>query len=1491
MLCNPQNTSIHQLIEFQASQTPEAVAVIFQDQQLTYRELNQKANQLANYLITLGVKPEVLVGICLERSLEMVIAMLGVLKAGGAYIPLDPSYPQDRLAIIIEDTQLSILVTQKDLQRHLPQHQAESIYIDIDWLAISQHTTANPVSEVKSENLAYVIYTSGSTGKPKGVAIEHRNTIALINWAREFFTPEQLKGVLASTSICFDLSVFELFVTLSCGGKVILAENALQLPNLPAASEVTLINTVPSAIAALLRMKGIPTSVNTINLAGEPLQNALVQKLYELNHIQQVFNLYGPTEDTTYSTVALVEKGATEIPSIGRPISNTQIYLLETATASQQEQLKPVAVGNPGEIYIGGAGLARGYLHHPDLTAQKFILLPDSLQASSPREHSKKTTHNNQLRERLYKTGDVGVYLPDGNLKFLGRLDHQVKIRGFRVELAEIEAVLSQHPAVRENVVIAKEDAFGSNNLVAYIVPKTHSDKFESSIPVEQTYIKQLQQWQNVWNATYSYSSDDDDPTFNIIGWNDSTTHQPIPDHEMHEWMNCAVERIISLRPQRVLDIGCGNGLLLFRIAPHCSHYCGMDISAEAIHYIEQQLQNNEQDWSHVKVFQGAAHELAEFKPASFDTVILNSVIQYFPSVDYLVQVIEKIVNLVKPGGKIFIGDVRSLPLLEVFHTSVQLNQAIHSLSSHQLQQRIRERIIHDRELVLHPDFFMALKQRIPQISHVQSLLKRGQSNNEMIRFRSDVILHIKTKVSLNSEFLCWDWQQQHLSLPKICQFLRQNQPQTLKITNIPDERILSEVKAVELLTGPDKPQTVGEILETLHSVNELTGVHPEDFWNISQDLSYSVDITWSECRTPGMYDVVLQRQLKTTNQEQILSLPKPSLEWKPLSAYANNPLQVNEKINLVPHLRTFLKEKLPEYMIPSAFVVMENLPLTPTGKIDRRSLPEPKKDRPILTQTYIPPSTLLEKQLAKIWSELLSIEQIGIYDNFFELGGHSLLTTQMLVELEEVIQIQLPLLEFLKESTITGLIKAIDVIQRFDSGTFIEEETQQVKWQDEAVLDPNIQPTVTYLESTEEPQHIFLTGATGFLGAFLLQELLQQTTADICCLVRASNLAAGRQKIQTNLERYMIGNGDLNSRVIPILGDLSQPSLGLTDAKFSELADKLDLIYHAGAFVNLVYPYSALRSANVLGTQEIVRLASQGKITPIHFISTIDVLKPLIFLENRVIKEDENLDYGEGLTRGYTQTKWVGEQLLMAAHSRGIPVCIYRPGMLTGHSQTGASQINDLMCRIIKGIIQIGSAPDLKQWVNMTPIDYASKAIVHLSKQRESLGKTFHIVNPHALPWKKFVSEISNFGYSVQLLPHKKWQAELLKLDSYQDNALMPMLSLFTEKNSQTQMTYLETFLMTSQAFDCQNTLNGLTGTAIVCPPIDAKLISIYLYYLIMSGGIKLPTEYPQQKKTAAKPILGTTIESDKHQKDDTADFSHENKNSDQFTFSYVKH
>lgn len=1416
----PQNICIHQLFEAQVEKTPHKVAVSFEGKQLTYQQLNQRANQLAHHLQTLDVKPEVMVGICLERSLNLVIGLLAILKAGGSYVPLDPAYPYDRLAFMIEDSQMPVLITQRQFLNRLPEHQANIVLLGSDEQVFAQASDQNPRSNVTSENLAYTIYTSGSTGKPKGVQITHKAVVNFLYSMRQQPGMTEQDTLLAVTTICFDIAGLEIYLPLIVGASIVLVSREVTIDPVQLAEQIersgaTIMQATPATWRLLLASGWYGNKQLKILCGGEALSRGLANQLLE--KVGSVWNMYGPTETTIWSLVYEVKPGKNPI-AIGRPIANTQIYLIDHLLRRKSDPIKPVPIGVPGELYIGGDGLARGYFNRPEMTQEKFIPNPFS----------------DEVDARLYKTGDLARYLPNGTIEFIGRIDNQVKIRGFRIELGDVEAAIAAHPTVRDSVVIAREDLSGEKSLVAYVVPEPQMPELQLEANNERAA-----QWQEIWNAAYKQPEQELDPTFNINGWNNSYTGLLTPMQEMREWVNHTVKRILALQPKRLLEIGCGTGLLLFRIAPYCDRYLGTDISAEAVNYISKNLQTNPQDWSQVQLAnQAAVESLAALEPG-FDTVVLNSVVQYFPNMDYLVQVLKSAVEKIQPGGRIFIGDVRSLPLLSAFHTAVQLHKAPDSLPTHQLQQRIQERIAQDNELSIAPAFFAALAQHIPQINNVEIQLKRGQYCNELTQFRYDVVLHVGADVRLAVDPVCQDWQSE-LNLPAIRQLLN-HAPEVLRITNIPNPRVAIEVKAVELINQEcDSLATVGDLRAALAQEVEVNsvGIEPEDLWNLSHELPYSIHINWSGGFN-GSYDVVFYKHSDTDSQTIPAFLPSIPTQIKPWSAYANT-IGDARSSNVIPQLRTFLTETLPNYMVPTTFVVIDSLPLTPNGKVDRRSLPAPNRFRPDLAQEFVAPTHPVEKELAQIWMQVLGVEPVGIHDNFFELGGHSLLTVELLTRIREIFQVDLPLLCLFKAPTIAGLAQAIDVAGRLGADATIDSTTSIDLYAD-AVLDPTICPGSISHQLPGEPKRIFLTGATGFLGAFLLNDLLKQTSANIYCLVRVASLEEGKQKIYNNLTRYQLSDRTFDSRVIPVLGDLSKPFFGLHEQQFQHLAGIVDVIYHAGASVNLIYPYTALRAANVIGTQEILRLAASIKIKPVHFISTLDVFQASMYAQANTIWEQDELPSCEGLSDGYSQSKWVAEKLMMAARSRGLPVCIYRPGMITGHSKTGASKTDDLACRMIEGFVHMGSAPDLDVQLSLTPVDYVSSAIVHLSKQPSSLGKAFHLVNLQPLHLSKLIAQINQFGYPVQQIAYDKWQVELVNAKS-EDNALTPIASMFTEKVTE-ELTYIELSSMVLQVFNCQNTLAGIADSAIACPSLDAKLIGTYLSYLAHSNCLKSGT------------------------------------------------
>jgi amino acid adenylation domain-containing protein len=1006
----PQDKCIHELFEEQVNKTPLSLAVVFDNQQLTYFELNQRANQLAHYLQTLGVQPEVLVGVCMERSVEMVVGILAVLKAGGAYVPLDPDYPTGRLQFMLEDTQIRVLLTQQQLVESVPKHQAHVVCLDTDWEKIAQNSHSILENTATPDNLAYVIYTSGSTGKPKGVLVSHCNVVRLFAATNCWYNFNSQDVWTLFHSYAFDFSVWEIWGALLYGGRLVVVPYLVtRSPNsfleLLCQEKVTILNQTPSAFRQLIQAEQSIATASDLNLrlvifGGEALELKSLQPWFDRygDELPQLVNMYGITETTVHVTYRPLSKADlnTTASVIGRPIPDLQVYVLD-------EHLQPVPIGVAGEMYVGGAGVAYGYLNREELTAQRFI----------------SNSFSNNPQARLYKTGDKARYLPNGELEYLGRIDNQVKIRGFRIELGEIESLLGQHPAVQQNVVVVRSDDPDQKRLVAYVVLNSRSEDF---VDKHQTVLESDQelvsQWEKVYDQTYSQTTQSQDPTFNIVGWNSSYTDLPIPEAQMREWVDRTVERILTCQPKRVLEIGCGTGLLLFRIAPHCTKYYGTDISQTALNYIQEQISRLEQEIPQVTLAQKTADNFEGIEPKAFDAVIVNSVLQLFPDINYLLKVIEGAVNTLTPGGFIFLGDIRSFPLIKAFHASVQLERSPASLSVEQLRQRVQREISQDKELLIDPTFFTALQQHLPKISHVQIQIKRGRCHNELTKFRYDVILYIEKEVCPTLEVRWLDWQKDKLSMPIVRQILTETEPEILGIKHVPNARLSAEIKLLNLLSCDEGSATVGELRENLQSFSG-NGVEPEDWWVLSDELPYTIYINWSEAGALGCYDIVFQ-QSKTSSP--VLSNSVSNDQVKPWTAYANNPLQGQVAGKLRSVLRSYLKERLPDYMVPAAFVVLDKMPLTPNGKVDRRVLPAPEMSRPELSTNLVMPQSDAEQLIAKVWREVLQLEVVGIHDNFFDLGGHSLLLLQVRNKLVEIVGSEVSIIALFQHLTIHTL-------------------------------------------------------------------------------------------------------------------------------------------------------------------------------------------------------------------------------------------------------------------------------------------------------------------------------------------------------------------------------------------------------------------------------------------------------------------------------------
>lgn len=968
-------TPVHRRFEAQVDRAPDATALVADGGSWSYRTLDEKANQLARHLVALGVGPESLVCVHLERSPELIVALLAVLKAGAAYVPMDAAYPRERLAYVLERTGARLLLTQAALLPAGTGRDLRAVCLDTDWAAIAQRSTARLDVAVRPEQLAYVIFTSGSTGTPKGVMIEHRSLSHYTTVAADTYEIGPGETVLQFASISFDASVEEIYPTLTRGATLNLRRSAnLESPARFLArcgDERITVLSLPTAywhelVAALPRGDAtLPGSLRLMIIGGEAASAPAVAAWRLAAPGVRLLNTYGPTEATVVTTV-WDAAGATPdlaMVPIGRPLPGTAAYVLDAS-------LDPVPVGVPGELWIGGAGVGRGYLGAPELTAERFV--PDPFAGDRD--------------ARLYRTGDRCRVKEGGELEFLGRADHQLKLHGHRIELGEIESHLRSHPRVADAAVVATTDERGEVRVVGHVVPR-------------------------------------------------------------------------------------------------------------------------------------------------------------------------------EPGG----------------------------------------------------------------------------------------------------------------------------------------------LRAQELRSHLER--------------------------------------------------------------------------W------------------LVPHL------------IP-ALAIRDSLPRTVGGKVDRRALGAPLEvAAPVPVEGARGP---MEELVLQLFREALGGRPVGIHDDFFAVGGDSLSAMDLAVLVENRLHLELPVRVLYEHSTVASLAQALMSDVHGDSVPVSIADLAA-----EAPLDPAIRAPAVSAAPAVPPATVLLSGATGFFGAFLLAELLAATTAKVVCLVRARSVDEANLRLRAAWTRYFAGVELPAERVVALPGDLAQLRFGMSEARFRQLADEVDAIYHSGAAVNYLLPYRSLRPANVQGTEEMLRLAATGRVKPMHHVSSMATL-------------------GE-LDDGYAQTKWVAEKLCAEARDRGLPVTIYRPGRLTGHTRTGASNAGDLLVSLLASCVELAAAPELELDVDMVPVDFASAALVRLS-MCDVAGQTFDLGHAQPIRWDRLVAALIAFGYPLRRLPYDSWSAAVKQAARHRQGHRARLVG---------ELSRDELTRALAADYDCTATLAAIADAGgAPAPAIEDELLRAGFAFLVQAGLLHAPPE-----------------------------------------------
>ncbi|MEU5289384.1 amino acid adenylation domain-containing protein [Streptomyces sp. NPDC020755] len=988
-------TTLHERFTVITAAAPAAPAVRAGDRELTRGDLDDRADRLAHRLVGLGVRAETRVAVFLERSPELAVAILAVLKAGGTYVPLHEAFPAERLAWVMADTGSSVLLTDRAMLARRFDHDATVVVLDDEPLDDEPVPSGPPAVRVHPDHLAYIMYTSGSTGLPKGVAVAHREVLALA--ADPCWETGHHERVLLHAPYAFDISDYELWVTLLAGGVVVLAPpgrlDTGTLARLIEREEITAVHFTAGLFRVLAEDEpGCLAGVREVLTGGDVVSPVAVQRVLEHAPGAVVRQLYGPTETTLCATQHEVRapfEAGTTVP-IGRPLADTRVYLLD-------DLLRPVPRGVTGEVYLAGAGLARGYLNLPGRTAEQFVADPFGPPGS-----------------RMYRTGDLARWNTDWRLEFGGRADHQVKIRGFRIEPGEVAAVVARHPDVREAEVLARPDHLGEQRLVGYVVV----DWQRLDERVETGTREQVTEWQQIYDGMYGRATGAEFGE-DFTGWDSSYDGEPLPLEQMREWRASIVDRVRALRPRRVLEIGVGTGLILSRLAGDCEAYWATDFSAEAIATLRDRLHDLPELGSRVELRVQPADDVDGLPEGYFDTVVINSVTQYFPHAGYLESVLDRVVGLVAPGGSVFVGDIRNHTLLRGFHTAVALARTPDPADASELRRDVDRRVLREKELLVAPAFFQRFGSGNPLVGGVDIRVKNGGFHNELSRYRYDVVLHRKGPGDLltvtGAPVL--NWADDVTGLTALRDALASGRRQALRVTGVPNARTAAEAAAARALVA-------GEDLARIREAYAgAEGIDPDDLTALGSELGYRTALTWTEGDTEGRLDVLFAAASAGSPTAPLVTHGADDGERAYGGALTNAPVAFRESGQLTTSLREYLRDWLPDYMIPAAFVVLDSLPVTENGKLDRALLPVPDLDAEVRGGA---PRTAEEETLCRLFAEVLGVPGVGVDDGFFALGGHSLLAIRLVNAVRTALGAELTVRAVFEAPTVAELARRL---------------------------------------------------------------------------------------------------------------------------------------------------------------------------------------------------------------------------------------------------------------------------------------------------------------------------------------------------------------------------------------------------------------------------------------------------------------------------------
>lgn len=1365
----PVKLYIHEIIKNKAQIEPNAPAICAWDGELSYGTLDQLGSRLAIELVKLGVGPDVLVPLCFEKSMWTSVAILGVLKVGGGFVMLDPSLPDQRLQAILRQVKATLIISSPLHENLCKQHLKQIITLNWDFFT-DLNGPSGPGSPEQLEahtpspsSVIYVTFTSGSTGKPKGVMITYINAASAVHYQAELMGVTETSRLYDFASYSFDGSISNMFTVLGAGGCLCVPSDEDRSNNLEqsiVSLRANALDLTPS-VGQLLSLERIP-EVRLVIFAGEALHSTDVERWWGK---VRVCNAYGPSECSPTSTVNPYALSIDDTLSIGKGAG------LVTWIVDPSNQDKLLAPGCIGELLLEGPLVGLGYLNDAEKTAAVFIEDPVWLVQGTPRYLGR--------RGRLYKTGDLVKYNEDGSIILIGRKDAQVKIRGQRVELGEIEHVLRGHDLVDEAVAILQEgdEERGDRQeprIVSFVAIRG-DDRYPGTLVNSSEESDFVEVWAEHFDAE-AYTLIENTQVSKLgrdfIGWTSMYDGNDIDKEEMNEWLEDTIKTILNgQRPEHVLEIGSGSGMILFNLIEGLQSYVGLEPSARAVDFVTKASNMIPDLAGKVKMFKATAADLGQLGIAiSPNLVIFNSVIQYFPSQDYLLGVVQDLLR-VEGVKTIFFGDIRSYALYRHFLITKALHITGNNATKYEVGRIMDNLRQTESELLVDPAFFTSLISRFPdQIEHIEILPKAMRATNELSCYRYAAVIHMKCqnrqpqvqRLEIGRE--AWiDFMARELDQYTLLQLLRSQTTasSTVAISNIPHKKTIFERYALDSFdsqeAGADGHSNwLSAAHDAAQNCNSLSSI---DLIGIGAKAGYKVEISWArQGSQKGGLDAIFHHHRPAVGGGRVRFQFPVDDGSQTLISYTSQPLHQKQKQKTEGQLYEMLKVELPSYMIPQTITVVDKMPINRNGKVDRRALLNLHKTRVTKQGPIRPPITNAERQVQAIWSRVLNIPptSVGLDENFFELGGNSIAAMKVVAEARKV-GLRFTVADVFGHPTLedfVGLVRTsatIDLraeISRHDNSIISAQQNKQI--------------LVNGSKTHNGLLSVLLTGANGFVGTQILRQLLEhKRVGRVIALVRGESTDKARYRTIEAAKKAQWWTEFHGDMLEVWRADLSAPHLGLDLKNWNEFtsSNSIDIVIHNGAAVHMMKSYRALEAANVNSTAELLSAVVAAPHMKFIYVSSARYQDPLDEQEAEVSR-----DLSDNAT-GYIQTKFVAESLVRRAALRSPngwnQFAVVSPGLVIGTPTEGVANVDDWIWRLVAACIRAGvyNADDTDQWIAISDAATTAAAVIDTALNRTSSVLTSV---KGGMTWGAFWAVLESMGYQLQPLSVKEWAATI---------------------------------------------------------------------------------------------------------------------------------